>query len=160
MTASQNPLAPEHLPFFITPPGQTDVLFHVVTWFVLLCVVGLGVLFFTIHSLPERVAHRTKKVQLDIVAVLCLLGLLSHEHVFWVAALLLAFIDLPDFLTPVQRIASAVENIAGEGSVEQAGESSTETAKPVTVGAERISGDAKTPERAEARHMQKGSAHA
>jgi hypothetical protein len=160
MTTAHNPLAPEHLPFFVTPPGETDVLFNVVAWFVLACVIGLGVLFFTIHSLPERVAHKTKKVQLDIVAVLCLLGLLTHEHVFWVAALLLAFIDFPDFLTPVQRIASAVENIAGEGPTEEAAEASTETAKPATVGAERPPGDAKTPERAEARHAQKGSAHA
>jgi hypothetical protein len=73
------------------------------------------VLFFTIHTLPERYAHRTKKVQLDIVAVLCLLSLFTNEHIFWISALLLAFIDLPDFLTPVQRIASAVENLAGPG---------------------------------------------
>ncbi|MBN9013618.1 MAG: hypothetical protein J0H25_11415, partial [Rhizobiales bacterium] len=113
MTVTQNPIASGHLPSFITPPGQTDVLFHIVAWFVLLCVIGLGVLFFTIQSLPERVAHITKKVQLDIVAVLCLLALFTNEHVFWIAALLLAFIDLPDFLTPVQRIASAAEKIAG-----------------------------------------------
>ena len=100
MTVTQNPIASDHLPFFITPPGETDVLLHVTGWFVLLCVVGLGVLFFTIHSLPERMAHRTKKVQLDIVAVLCLLALLTNEHVFWFAALILAFIDLPDFLSP------------------------------------------------------------
>ena len=73
-----------------------------------------GVIFLTIHSLPERMAHKSKKVQFDIVAVLGLLGLLSHEHVFWVAALLLAFIDLPDFLTPFRRIATSVETIAGQ----------------------------------------------
>src|SRR3954447_17853735 len=119
MAVPQNPIATEHLPFFITAPGQNDVLLHVAAWFMLLCVIGIGVIFFTIHSLPERMAHRTKKVQLDIVAVLCLLALFTHEHVFWFAALLLAFIDLPDFLTPVQRIASAVENMAGHaGPVE------------------------------------------
>jgi hypothetical protein len=53
-------------------------------------------------------------VQLDIVAVLCLLALFTNEHLFWFAALLLAFIDFPDFLTPVQRIASAAERIAGQ----------------------------------------------
>lgn len=107
-------MAPHDVPFFITAPGQTDVLFNIVAWFVVLCVIGIGVLFFTIHSLPERVAHRTKKVQLDIVAVLTLLALFTNEHFFWFAALILAFIDLPDFLTPVRRIASAVENIAGQ----------------------------------------------
>jgi hypothetical protein len=162
MTGPQNPLAPDHLPFFITPPGETDVLFNVMIVFVVLCVVGLGVIFFTIHSLPERVAHRTKKVQFDIVAILCLLALFTHEHVFWVAALLLAFIDLPDFLTPVQRIASAVENLAGQEPPEQADESVTEPAKPSTAGADRVAAEAvpKTSERAENRHVQKGSAHA
>ena len=33
---------------------------------------------------------------------------------FWVAALLLAFIDIPDFLTPFRRIATSVETIAGQ----------------------------------------------
>jgi hypothetical protein len=55
----------------------------------------------TIHSLPERMAHKSKKIQLDLIAVLCLLALLLHEHIFWFAALILAFIDIPDFSTPV-----------------------------------------------------------
>ena len=114
--AALNPIATGHVPIFITPPGGTDVLFHVVSWFVLLCVVGIGVLFFTIHTLPERMAHRTKKVQLDIVAILCLIALFTNEHIYWIAAMILAFIDLPDFLTPFQRIASAVENIAVQES--------------------------------------------
>jgi hypothetical protein len=118
MTATQNPAASGHMPFFITPPGDTDVILHVVGWFALFCVIALGVIFFTIHSLPERMAHRTKKVQLDIVAVLCLLALFTNEHVFWFAALILAFIELPDFLGPVMRIATAIENIAGQKSAE------------------------------------------
>lgn len=159
---SHNSLAPEHLPIFITPPGQTDVLFNVVVVFVVVCVVGLGVIFFTIHSLPERVAHRTKKVQFDIVAILCLLALFTHENVFWVAALLLAFIDLPDFLTPVQRIASAIENIAGKEPAEQAGEATVEAAKPLPMGTDRTPGELvdKTPHRPEAPQIRKGSAHA
>jgi hypothetical protein len=82
--------------------------------FVIGAVVFTGIIFLTIHSLPERMAHKAKKIQFDIVAVLGLLGLLSHEHAFWVAALLLAFIDLPDFLTPFKRIATSVETIAGQ----------------------------------------------
>ncbi|MBI5260680.1 MAG: hypothetical protein HY852_02535 [Bradyrhizobium sp.] len=112
MAAQPNPVATHDLPFFITAPGDTDTLFNVVAVFVLLCVIGLGVIFLTIHSLPERVAHKSKKVQFDIVAILGLLALLSHEHVFWVAALLLAFIDIPDFSTPVKRVVTAVEAIA------------------------------------------------
>src|ERR1700758_2476037 len=112
MTNSPSVLAPEHLPFFVTPPGETDVLFNIMVVFVVVCVVGVGVIFFTIHTLPERMAHRTKKVQLDIVAILCLISLFTNEHIYWIAAMILAFIELPDFLTPIQRIASAAEDIA------------------------------------------------
>jgi hypothetical protein len=155
LTDQINAAAPHHLPFFITPPNQTDVLFHIVAWFVVLCVIGIGVLFFTIHTLPERVAHRTKKIQLDIVAVLCLLALFTNEHVFWFAALILAFIDLPDFLTPVTRIAKAVESMAGTDAAE--------TADDADASADRHSGQAVASklESPDAAHRQvKGSAHA
>lgn len=148
MTASPNPVAPDHLPFFITAPGDTDVLFNITMVFVLLSVVFFGIVFLTIHSLPERMAHKSKKVQLDIVAVLCLLALFSHEHVFWVAALLLAFIDIPDFSTPFHRMVTAVETIAEQqaGSTPSADEA--DSAPPKAVPAEQP------------RHIQKGSVHA
>ena len=113
MTALPNPAATAHLPFFITAPGDTDVLFNVMLVVVVASIILTGVIFLTIHSLPERMAHKSKKVQFDIVAVLGLLGLLSHEHVFWVAALLLAFVDIPDFLSPFRSIATSVKSIAG-----------------------------------------------
>ena len=47
-------------------------------------------------------------------ALLCLLALLTHEHIFWFIAIVLAFIDIPDFLTPVTRIARSVETMAGQ----------------------------------------------
>ena len=164
MTAAQNPLAPEHLPFFITPPGGTDALFNVVAVFVLLCVIGLGVIFFTIHALPERIAHRTKKVQLDIVAVLVLISLFTNEHIFWIAALLLAFIDLPDFLSPVLRIATAVENIATDRAGTGAAATPAEAApvRPATeADGEASQPSAKKFELAESpRQIKKGPAHA
>ncbi len=104
---------PTHLPGFITPPGETDTLFVVVAIFLALAVLAAGGLFLTVHSLPERIAHRSKKLQLEIVAVLCLLALFTHEHLFWVVALVLALIDLPDITTPVQRMAAALERLAG-----------------------------------------------
>lgn len=113
-----NPVATTHLPFFITAPGDTDVLYNIMVVVVVGSIVMTGILFLTIHSLPERMAHKSKKIQFDIVAVLGLLGLLSHEHVFWVAALLLAFIDIPDFLTPVKRIATSVEALAGQDAAD------------------------------------------
>jgi multisubunit Na+/H+ antiporter MnhF subunit len=119
LTATPNPAATTHLPFFITPPGQTDVLFHVTLWFVVLCIILTGVIFLTIHSLPERMAHASKKILLDLIALLCLLALLTHEHIFWFIAIVLAFIDIPDFLTPVNRIARSVATMAGEKADEK-----------------------------------------
>jgi len=113
LTTSPNPAATDHLPFFITAPGETDVLFNITLAIVVAAIILTGVVFLTIHSLPERMAHKSKKIQLDIIAVLCLLALFTHQHAFWFAALLLAFIDIPDFLTPVTRIANSVETIAG-----------------------------------------------
>jgi hypothetical protein len=137
LTGSANPAATAHLPFFITAPGESDVLFNVTMMFVVAIVVLAGVIFLTIHSLPERMAHKSKKIQLDIVAVLCLLALFTHEHAFWFAALLLAFLDIPDFLTPFTRIATSVETIAGQegdvGSVDQFGSKAPESKVPEEV---------------------------
>ena len=104
-----NPAATAPLPFFITAPGDTDVLFNVTLVVVVGSIILTGVIFLTIHSLPERMAHKSKKILLDLIALLCLLALLTHEHLFWFAAIVLAFIDIPDFLTPVNRIARSVE---------------------------------------------------
>jgi hypothetical protein len=122
LTASPNPIATDHLPFFITAPGETDVLFNITLWFVVACIILTGVVFLTIHSLPERMAHKSKKVLLDLIALLCLLALLTHNHLFWFIAIILAFIDIPDFLTPVNRIAKSVESMAGQ----EAGEKPTD----------------------------------
>src|SRR5262249_38710480 len=37
----------------------------------------------------------------------------THMHIFWVAALLLAIVDLPDFGTSLGRMAASLEKIAG-----------------------------------------------
>lgn len=78
---------------------------------VIATVLGLGVVFFRLHTLPERLGH--KKLQFEIVAVLGLLSLFTHVHAFWVAGLLLALIDLPDFMTPLRRIATSLERLSG-----------------------------------------------
>jgi hypothetical protein len=111
LTAAQHPAAPHHLPWFITGPGESDILFIITTIIVIATMLGLGVLFFRLHSLPERLGH--KKLQFEIVAVLGLLSLFTHMHIFWVAGLLLALIDLPDFQTPLRRIATSLERLSG-----------------------------------------------
>lgn len=101
-----------HLPFFITPPGETDVLMVAMAIFLLLAIVGAGILYFTIHALPEHLAHGGNKIQLQIVAVLAILALFTHNHIFWIAGLLLALIQFPDFESPLNTIASSLERIA------------------------------------------------
>lgn len=113
MAEQLNPVATEHLPMFITAPGQTDVLMVVMAIVLGVSVFGFGVLFFRLHTLPERVAHKGQKIQFEIVAILGLLALFTHMHIFWVAGLVLAFIDIPDFGGIFGRIAGSVERIAG-----------------------------------------------
>jgi hypothetical protein len=104
-----HPLATPHLPIFITGPGQTDILMVVMTLILLAAVLGAGVFFFWLHSLPERMVHN--RAQYDLVAVLALLSLFTHIHAFWVAALILALIKIPDFTFP--NFAKPLDSIAG-----------------------------------------------
>ena len=113
MSASPHPAASHHLPSFITAPGETDVLMVGMAVFLLVAVLAVGILFLRLHTLPERIAHRGHKLQFEIVAVLGLLALFTHMHIFWVAGLLLALIDLPDFSGSLGRIAGSVEKMAG-----------------------------------------------
>jgi hypothetical protein len=113
MTESIHPAASAHLPSFITAPGRTDVLMVVMAVFSVLAILLVGVLFFRLHHLPEHIAHKYRKVQFEIVAVLGLIAMFTHKNIFWVAALLLALIDLPDFGTPLRRIAGSTEKMAG-----------------------------------------------
>jgi hypothetical protein len=107
-----HPMTPHHLPFYITKPGETDVLMIVMGIFLILAVLGVGNLYLRLHSLPEQLAHKSQKIQFEIVAVLGLISLFTHIHIFWIAGLLLALVDLPDFSTPLTRIAGSVEKIA------------------------------------------------
>ena len=113
-----HPDAIHHLPPFVTAPGQTDVLFVAMTIFVLLAVIGIGVFYLKLHSLPEQLAHRGQKMQFQIVAVLGLLALFTHNHAFWVAGLLLALVPLPDFGTPLSSMARSLERIAASSGPE------------------------------------------
>ena len=113
MNPVPNELAPPHLPSFITGPGQSDWLMTVMAVFLIVAVISMGLVYLKLHALPEHMADRTNKVQLQFVAVLALIALLTHNNVFWVAALLLALIDLPDFSTPMNSIALSLERLSG-----------------------------------------------
>jgi hypothetical protein len=105
-------LATERLPWFVTKPGETDVLLVVTAVLLLVMAIAFGVLLLRLHHLPEHIASKSQKVQYEVVAVLGLLAMFTHQNIFWVIALLLAVIDLPDFGPVFERITDAVERIA------------------------------------------------
>jgi len=110
-----NPAATDHMPVFIAPPGSADTLLNLMGVILFGAVLAVGVMFFWLHSLPERLVHKSTKLHLDLVAVLCLLSLFTHIHAFWVAALLLAFVKVPDlsfFGRRLQSITNSLQRIA------------------------------------------------
>jgi hypothetical protein len=127
MADAINPAASHHLPSFITAPGDTDVLMVVMSIFLAVAVLAFGLLFLRLHTLPERMAHKSQKLQFEIVAVLGLIALFTHMHIFWIIGLILAFIEFPDFGTPLRRIAGSAEKIAGIKPGEGAAETAAET---------------------------------
>ena len=98
---------------FITPPGETDVLMNVMMVFLALVVFLIGILYLRLHALPEHMAHGTQKVQYEIVAVLALISLFTHNHLYWIIGLLLALVQIPDFSTPLARMADSLAKMAG-----------------------------------------------
>ncbi len=101
-----------HLPWFVSEPGQTDVLMIVMGVFLILIIFTFGLLYMRLHHLPEHIAHTGQKIQYQLVATLGLLAMFTHQHLFWIAGLLLAMIDIPDFTEALRRIALAVQRIS------------------------------------------------
>src|SRR5688500_4664164 len=114
MSATMNPAAPHHLPGFITAPGESDVLLNGAAVFLVVIILLLGSVYFRLHALPEQMAHRNAhKLQFEVVAILALLALFTHTNLFWVAALLLALVPIPDFRGPLERMAQSLTKMAG-----------------------------------------------
>jgi len=132
MSALPHAAAPHHLPAFIAGPGETDVLMVVMAVVLVVAVLAIGLLFLRLHTLPERIAHKGHKLQFEIVAVLGLLALLTHVHLFWVIGLLLALIDIPDFGGALRRMAGSLEKIAGIPPGDGAAEVPDETGAGIT----------------------------
>jgi len=124
-------MAPHHLPFYLAPGSGVDTLMVVMGIFLIGTVLWVGTLYWKLHSLPERMAHKSQKLQFEFVAVLGLISLFTHMHIFWIAGLLLALVDLPDFSTPLTRIAGSVEKIAdNEKPPEEPTEEETTATQP------------------------------
>ena len=127
MAEIRNPAASHEVPAFITAPGETDWLMVVMGVILLLAVVMFGILFLRLHTLPERMAHKSQKIQFEIVAILGLIALFTHMHIFWIAGLLLAVIDFPDFGSSLGRIAESTEKMAGKRPSDGAAELQPQT---------------------------------
>jgi hypothetical protein len=128
VSESLHPAAPHDLPSFVTAPGDTDVLMIVVGIILIGSILAVGNLYLHLHTLPERMAHKSQKLQFEIVAVLGLLALFTHNHLFWVIGLFLAMVDLPDFGSPLRRIAGSVERMADLPPESEPTETPAETA--------------------------------
>ncbi|MFC3125337.1 hypothetical protein ACFOD4_09700 [Pseudoroseomonas globiformis] len=113
MDVSPHSAASHHLPFYLPDADGSDPVLVGTGIFLIVAVMAFGLLFLRLHTLPERLAHGGQKLQFEIVAVLGLLALFTHMHVFWVAGLLLALVDLPDLTGPMRRIAGSAEKVAG-----------------------------------------------
>lgn len=109
---TMHPAATGHLPGFITAPGETDVFFVGCVIFLIILVMTLGALYFWLHSIPERIAHGTGRLQFQLVGVLALLALFTHNNLFWVMALLLALVPIPDFWALFSSMADSLASMA------------------------------------------------
>lgn len=113
ITQPMHPLAPEHLPRFITAPGETDQMMVNVAIFLVIIILVIGVFYLTLHALPERMAHKRNSVQFQLIGILALLALFTHNNIFWLLALVIAVVEVPDFMTPLQSIAKSLEKATG-----------------------------------------------
>jgi len=102
----------DHLPFYITAPGESDILFIAVTISLIAIVVGSGALYFTIQHIPDRIAKGTSKVQMQLVGLLALISLFTMNNLYWIAAILVAAIRIPDFMAPLTDIARSLRSRA------------------------------------------------
>ncbi len=110
--ANLHPMATGHIPAYVTQADGSDYLFTFMLIFTVAMVVLIGVAYFTLHSIPEKMAHETNHPQFQLVGILALLALFTHNGIFWVAAVLVAGFQFPDFAAPLRSIADAIRSLA------------------------------------------------
>jgi multisubunit Na+/H+ antiporter MnhF subunit len=119
MSDTLHPLAPHELPGYLSAADGSDGLMTMVIIFLFLLMLVVGNFYFKLHALPERMAHRKSHTQLQIITVLALLALFTHNNIFWVAALLLAVVKFPDYITPLNSIAKSLAALAKDTRAEE-----------------------------------------
>ncbi|MGB0660296.1 MAG: hypothetical protein ACPGNV_08955 [Mangrovicoccus sp.] len=113
-----HPLAPHHLPFYLAGPNGSDWLFSFTFGFMVLMIFAIAIFYLHLHSVPDRMAHKANNAQLQLIGILTLIALFTHNNIYWVAALVLAAINLPDFATPLTSIARSLRKLSGRENEE------------------------------------------
>ncbi len=111
-TNTPHSMATEHLPMFISGPGETDAFFVAVVIIAIVVTMLIGVFYFTLHALPEKMAHKVNSSQLQLIGVLSLIAMFTHNNYFFFAALILAAIRFPDWTSTLNSIANSIEKVA------------------------------------------------
>ena len=130
----------DYLPFYITGPGEFDILFAAVAIALIAIVVGFGALYFTIQAIPDRLAKGTSKSQMQLVGLLGLISLFTLNNLYWIAAILLAAIRIPDFVTPLMDIARSLRSRTGR-ETKARDEKPGEPFEPADVSSDQVRAD-------------------
>lgn len=105
-------LMPEHIPGYVTAADGSDFLMTVMVFFLIIVILGIGVGYLTLHAIPERLAHHANHSQLQIISILAVLALFTHNSLFWVAALVLATFKVPDYFGTLRSMARSLRRIS------------------------------------------------
>ena len=131
MTAADlHPMATGHIPRYVVAADGSDYLFSAMIVFFVVLVVLIGVGYLTLHSVPEKMAHENNHPQFQLVGILALLALFTHNGIFWIAAILVAGFQFPDFATPMRNIADAIRSL-GQPPIPQPVPKAPEPVAPV-----------------------------
>ncbi len=98
---------------------------------VILAIMVVGALYFTLHALPEKMAHRANSNHTLLISVMLLVSLFTHNNYFFIGALLLAAVRLPDWTTPLNSIAKSLEDQAEKDRGETPADSHQEADPPM-----------------------------
>ncbi|WP_251134217.1 MULTISPECIES: hypothetical protein [Roseobacteraceae] len=128
-----HPMATGHIPDYVVAADGSDYLFTFMVFFTLGLILLLGIGYFTLHSIPEKMAHASNHSQFQIVGILALLALFTHNNVFWVIAIVIAGFRFPDYLTPMESIAQSLSRLPGLKSLEPNLEGATPSEPEPTV---------------------------
>jgi hypothetical protein len=103
MQSTLTPEAIELLPFWVTYPDGTDGLKIVVGIVLVLVLLGFGALYFTIQTIPDRMASGMHKIQMQFVGVLGLISLFTMNNAYWIAAILVAAVPLHELIPSLKH---------------------------------------------------------